>query len=114
MEACHECCGRECDVGIERRIQFEGPRLTREVPKPEQAPFGSALVCHRKLIAGDVEGRPFPHVCGLHLDQACLTVWREPRDIVAFTIPSDTRWAFRAKSARPAASIVAHSSAGTH
>lgn len=44
VEACHECCGRECDVGIERRIQFEGLRLTREVPEPEQTPFGSALV----------------------------------------------------------------------
>lgn len=40
METCHEFRGRECDVGIERRIQFEGPRLTPEVPKSEQAPFG--------------------------------------------------------------------------
>jgi len=74
---------------------------------------GIALVRYRKLVAGDVEGRPFPHVCGLHLDQACLTIWRETRDIVACTIPSDTQWTFRAKSARPAALIVAHSSAGT-
>ena len=65
MEARLKRCCRECDVSIERRIQFESPRLTREVPKPEQAPFGSALVRHRKLVAGDVEGRPVVTMAGV-------------------------------------------------
>ena len=70
-------------MGIERRPDFEGFRVTREVPEPDEVPMFPAFLCNVELVPADVEGRPLPAVLGLDLDQPIRTIGTEAVDVVA-------------------------------
>ncbi len=75
---------------VKRWARLERFRLTREIPKAEQAPFRALLFGHDKLVTADVEGRALPAIRRFHLDQARTTIRSETGNIVAgtITIPS--------------------------
>ena len=56
-------------MGAQRRADFKGTRVSREVPQANQMPMLPAIVGHLQFVAADVEGRALPAVRGFHLDQ---------------------------------------------
>ena len=74
------------NMRVQRWMQLERLRLTREIPEPEQGPFRAPLLCHSQFVPANVERCVFPAIRRLHLDQARASVRREAGDIVAGTI----------------------------
>ena len=71
---------------LQRRAQLEGARVSSEIPYPNEMPVVASILGYGDLVAGQVEGRAFPAIGGLNLQQPVGTVSIETGDIIAVTV----------------------------
>lgn len=88
------------DMGLHRRTQDEGGRLTSEIPDPDELPSITPSIGNSELVGAEMEGCSLPADRGLHLDQLFASIRFEAGNIVAVSVAVLLR-----RPARPAGKI---------
>jgi hypothetical protein len=73
-------------MGIKWRSQFKCLRGPREIVQTEEIPILTALLCHGKLVARNVERSTVPAVGCFDFDQTVTPVMSEAGDVIACSI----------------------------